>query len=61
VAGNKLLQGFVVEYNANPLPQTLPYVALFAVCLTGLLVTATILFVIIRKWRNGSDRTDRAA
>ncbi len=47
--GDTKLHGFVVEYDSNPLPQSLGYVALFAVCVTGAAVVGCLLFLLFRK------------
>jgi len=52
-ASSTLLHGFVVEYDANPLPQSLGHVALFAVCMTGLAVGGCLLFLLLRKRSKG--------
>jgi hypothetical protein len=47
-----LLHGFVVEYDINPLPSSLQYVALFAVSIVGLIALGSVVFFIVR-WQRG--------
>ncbi|HVU38961.1 MAG TPA: hypothetical protein VHC95_11555 [Opitutales bacterium] len=48
--GDTRLPGFVVEYDRDPLPNTLPYVALFGVCVVGVIALAGAVYFII-EWR----------
>lgn len=51
--GSTKLQGFVVEYDSNPLPQSLPYVALFGVCVVGTIAVISIIYFIVVAWKKG--------
>jgi hypothetical protein len=46
------LHGFVVEYDTNPLPPALKYVALFGVSVVGLIALSSIIYFAVR-WRRG--------
>lgn len=52
--GDTRLAGFVVEYDRDPLPNTLPYVALFGVCVVGTIALAGALYFLV-EWLRKSN------
>jgi hypothetical protein len=58
--GNTKLHGFVVEYDYNPLPQSLPYIALFGVCVVGAIAVGGMVYFIVqaRKKTAGGQPVD---
>jgi hypothetical protein len=56
VTADQRLEGFVVEYDQNPLPATLQYVALFAVSIVGLIALGSVTYFIV-VWQRGRTRT----
>ncbi len=57
--GGAMLQGFVVEYDSNPLPQSLPYVALFGVCVVGAIALGGAIYFLVQ-WRKSQNKTGAA-
>jgi hypothetical protein len=60
LSGSQTLPGFIVEYDTQPLPKSLGYIALFSVCLTGLLFLATLVFLFVRKRLRAKATPDAA-